>query len=50
MARILIIYGSEEGQTAKITDHMTGFFRSRKHDVDTVYGKTAPRRSPHRRL
>lgn len=42
MARILIIYGSEEGQTAKITDHMVGFFRNRNHDVDTVYGKTAP--------
>jgi menaquinone-dependent protoporphyrinogen oxidase len=42
MARILIIYGSEEGQTAKITDHITGFYRSRNHEVDTVFGKTAP--------
>ena len=46
MARILIIYGSEEGQTAKITDYMTGFFRSRKHEVDTVFGKTAPHDLP----
>lgn len=42
MARILIIYGSEEGQTAKITDHMAAFLRSRKQEVDTVYGKRAP--------
>ncbi len=42
MARILIIYGSEEGQTRKISDHMTEFFRSRKHLVDTIYGKAAP--------
>ena len=42
MARLLIIYGSEEGQTEKITTHMADFFRSRKHEVDTIYGKEAP--------
>ena len=46
MARILIIYGSEEGQTAKITDHMVSFFRGRKHEVDTIFGKTAPEQLP----
>ena len=46
MAKILIIYGSEEGQTAKITEHMVEFFRSRKHEVDTVYGKTVSDQLP----
>ena len=42
MARLLIVYGSEEGQTAKITNHMADFFRSRHHEVDTIYGREAP--------
>ena len=46
MARILIVYGSEEGQTAKITNHMADFYRSRHHEVDTVYGKEAPASLP----
>lgn len=42
MARILIIYGSEEGHTHKIAERMGDYFRARKHEVDTIYGKKAP--------
>jgi menaquinone-dependent protoporphyrinogen oxidase len=42
MARVLIIYGSEEGQTAKVAQHMAELFGSRHHAVDLVHGKQAP--------
>lgn len=42
MARVLIVYGSEEGQTAKVAQHMAEFFRGRHHAVDLVHGKQAP--------
>ncbi len=42
MARILIIYGSEEGQTQRISNHLVEFFHNRGHLVDEIYGKTAP--------
>jgi menaquinone-dependent protoporphyrinogen oxidase len=39
MARLLIVYGSEEGQTAKIAQHMAALGRDRQHAVDLVHGK-----------
>lgn len=42
MARLLIVYGSEEGQTAKVAKHLAEFFRARHHQVDLIYGKEVP--------
>ena len=42
MARLLIVYGSEEGQTAKVAKHLAEFYRERHHDVDLIYGKKVP--------
>ncbi len=42
MARLLIVYGSEEGQTAKVAKRLAEFCRNRHHDVDLFYGKKAP--------
>ncbi len=42
MARLLIVYGSEEGQTAKVAKHLAEFFRDRRHQVDLIFGKEVP--------
>lgn len=34
--RIILIYGTVEGQTKKITEHMADQFKSKGHDVDIV--------------
>jgi menaquinone-dependent protoporphyrinogen oxidase len=38
----MIVYGSEEGQTAKVANHMAEFFRNRRHEVETIYGREVP--------
>jgi menaquinone-dependent protoporphyrinogen oxidase len=42
MARLLIVYGSEEGQTAKVARHMADLFRTQHHVVDLVHGRNMP--------
>lgn len=42
MSHILILYGTGEGQTAKITEYMAGIFREKGHDVTTQDGKKLP--------
>ena len=42
MARLLVVYGSEEGQTQKIAQRIAALCRDRQHTVDLVYGKELP--------
>ncbi len=39
MAKFLIVYGSQEGQTEKIAHHMAELFRNANHSVDLLHGK-----------
>ncbi len=43
MAKILIIFGSGEGQTAKVAETIGKRIRGRGHDVDVFNGKSIPR-------
>ncbi len=43
MARFLIVYGSDEGQTAKVAEHMADLLRQGRHEVDLLHGKKIPR-------
>ena len=42
MAKFLIVYGSQEGQTEKIAHHMAELFRNAHHSVDLLHGNDAP--------
>ncbi len=42
MAKFLIVYGSQEGQTEKIAEHMAELFRNSNHTADLLYGKKVP--------
>jgi menaquinone-dependent protoporphyrinogen oxidase len=42
MAKFLIVYGSQEGQTEKIANHMAELFRNANHTADLFYGKDVP--------
>jgi menaquinone-dependent protoporphyrinogen oxidase len=39
---ILILYGTTEGQTEKIAEHMANAMRNKGHEVTTHYGKALP--------
>jgi len=42
MSRYLIVYGTKEGQTAKISDRIGGIIRDRGHDVDVYDAALVP--------
>jgi menaquinone-dependent protoporphyrinogen oxidase len=42
MGKVLILYGSSEGQTAKIAHHIAGVIREEGYTVDVVDGRTLP--------
>lgn len=42
MAKFLIVYGSQEGQTEKIANHMAELFTNANHTADLLYGKDVP--------
>jgi menaquinone-dependent protoporphyrinogen oxidase len=42
MARFLIVYGSDEGQTAKVATYMATWLKQDRHEVDLMHGKKAP--------
>ena len=41
MAKILILYGTDEGHTRKVADHMAEVIRSAEHTVELVQGNKA---------
>ena len=43
MAKVLIVYGSGEGQTEKVADFIGERLRKQKHDVDVLRGKHLPK-------
>lgn len=43
MINILILYGTTEGHTARIAEHMAGVARARGHPVETRHAKKLPR-------
>jgi len=42
MSKVLILYGSSEGQTAKIARHIAGVIRDKGYTVDVIDGRTLP--------
>lgn len=42
MSKVLILYGSSEGQTAKIARHIAGVIREKGYTVDVVDGRALP--------
>ena len=42
MSNIVIIYGSSEGQTAKIVDRIAGVIREKGHTVEVIDGRALP--------
>ena len=43
MSRILIVFGSGEGQTAKVAEFLADRLREREHQVDVIQGNRLPK-------